>query len=515
MESTLLASVLGHLLFLGAVVWLFFFFYVEGICQMDRPRWKRVAALLDIGFLFLGVASPFVFSNLPTMREVLTLSPETPVGWIFLIVLTGIWAGALAGQAWVTLRLLRPEKISEMVSEKVSRVPYTPDREHWDLSFADVFGCSPSPTNPSVGQPPRYKNRHKTHPPRSWASRMLLDALAVRANQVYELRVVELTLRLPRLPRAFDGFRILHLSDLHLGRDLSPGYYRHALTCAAQLRPDLVVFTGDFTGMDAFHREAVATLSLVKGRLGTWVVFGNHDYYDRPEMLDYWLRHDGIERLDNRAVEFRRPDPDQPEAGDQALRLIGTEHPHQRVTDWDALVRGTECVVVEEQKESDAEDWESGWDETFAFLGVEKMETDSHLEPDRFPAENEKPSSNKEKGNSDGTSRGSVPEDRVFKIALTHRPDYFAPLARAGAHLVLAGHTHGGQWRFPFIGPIVVPSVYGRRYAYGLHRNGEALLSISPGFGIHTIPMRYNCPPEITLIELRCGDSEGGRKSRP
>ncbi|HPS03183.1 MAG TPA: metallophosphoesterase, partial [Candidatus Sumerlaeota bacterium] len=475
MESFLLASVLGHLLYGGAVVWLFLFFYVEGVCQLDRPRLKRTTALLNIGFLLAGLAFPFLFPHVETLREALTLSPVTPAGWAFLILLGGIWCGALAGQTWVTLRLLRPEKIPELVAEKVSRVPYTPDREHWDLSFADVFGCDQIPPNPAAGQPFRYKKRHKTHLPRSWASRLLLEALAMRANQVYELRIVELTLRLPRLPRAFDGFRILHLSDLHLGRDLSPGYYRHALTCAAQLRPDLVVFTGDFTGMDAFHREAVASLSLVKGRLGTWVVFGNHDYYDRPEMLDYWLRHDRIGRLNNGAVEFRRPAPPEVEADYQALRLIGTEHPHQPVSDWEALVSGTDCAVVEEN------------------------ETDEELE--QTEASDGRPDT--QRISLKKTREKSVPEDPVFKIALTHRPDYFVPLARAGADLVLAGHTHGGQWRFPFIGPVVVPSLYGRRYAYGLHRRGQALLSISPGFGVHTIPLRYNCPPEITLLELR------------
>ncbi len=481
MESTLLTSILGHLLYLGAVVWLFFFFYVEGICQMDRPQWKRAAALLNIGFLLIGGAYPFVLSGPASLREALTLSPVTPGGWSVLLVLGGIWIGAIAGQTRVTARLLRPEKIPELISEKVSRVPYIPDREHWDLSFSEVFGCDSTPRNPAVGQPPRYRKRHTLRYPRSWASRMVLDALAVRANQVYDLRMVELTLCQPRLPQAFDGVRILHLSDLHLGRDLSPGYYRHALTCAAQLRPDLVVFTGDFTGMDAFHREAVAALSLVRGRLGTWVVLGNHDYYDRPEMLDYWLRHDEIGRLDNRAVEFRRPAPPDSPTDCQALRLIGTEHPHQRVSDWEALVQGAESVVVEENEK----DEEVEADETTDAPGLRKF--------------SEK-----------GADEKRVPEESVFKIALTHRPDYFVPLARAGADLVLAGHTHGGQWRFPIIGPVVVPSVYGRRYAYGLHREGDALLSISPGFGIHTIPMRYNCPPEITLIELRCGDPDGG-----
>jgi predicted MPP superfamily phosphohydrolase len=75
-------------------------------------------------------------------------------------------------------------------------------------------------------------------------------------------------------------------------------------------------------------------------------------------------------------------------------------------------------------------------------------------------------------------------------------------LAPAGADLVLAGHTHGGQWRLPLVGAFVLPSLYGRLYAEGFRVIGSTLLYTSRGAGVHTVPFRYRCPPEVTLFTL-------------
>ena len=90
-----------------------------------------------------------------------------------------------------------------------------------------------------------------------------------------------------------------------------------------------------------------------------------------------------------------------------------------------------------------------------------------------------------------------------FRLVLSHTPDNIFRLARTGADLVLSGHTHGGQWRLPAIGPIAFPSRYGRRFTPGLQKIGSTLLYASNGIGVHTIPFRLSCPPEITLFILR------------
>ncbi|HVY58387.1 MAG TPA: hypothetical protein VHA77_11100, partial [Xanthobacteraceae bacterium] len=67
--------------------------------------------------------------------------------------------------------------------------------------------------------------------------------------------------------------------------------------------------------------------------------------------------------------------------------------------------------------------------------------------------------------------------------------------------LMLAGHTHGGQIRFPIIGALLAPSIYGTRYAGGLYYKSPTLMHVSRGVS-GLFPVRYNCRPEITLLRL-------------
>jgi len=74
--------------------------------------------------------------------------------------------------------------------------------------------------------------------------------------------------------------------------------------------------------------------------------------------------------------------------------------------------------------------------------------------------------------------------------------------AAAGIHLYLCGHTHGGQIRLPWLGAPMQNAACPRRYAHGCWRHGEMQGYTSAGAGCSMLPVRYNCPPEITLIEL-------------
>lgn len=86
-------------------------------------------------------------------------------------------------------------------------------------------------------------------------------------------------------------------------------------------------------------------------------------------------------------------------------------------------------------------------------------------------------------------------------IALTHNPDIF-PRLTSQVLLLLAGHTHGGQVRFPFVGSVVHPSDYGQRYARGhIVENGRHLF-VTSGIGTSIMPVRFNVPPEIVLLTI-------------
>ena len=95
-----------------------------------------------------------------------------------------------------------------------------------------------------------------------------------------------------------------------------------------------------------------------------------------------------------------------------------------------------------------------------------------------------------------------VPAD-IPRILLSHNPDYAESMpVSERVDLVLAGHTHGGQVRMPFsIAPITM-SMYGQKYAGGLVRSASGQVYVSRGIGVVGLPVRFNCPPEITIITL-------------
>ena len=93
-----------------------------------------------------------------------------------------------------------------------------------------------------------------------------------------------------------------------------------------------------------------------------------------------------------------------------------------------------------------------------------------------------------------------APEDTSV-ILLAHSPEVVGEVVD-GVDLILCGHTHGGQVRLPIIGPLYVPSRYGKRYVSGLYDLGRFAMYVSRGLGWSFLPFRLNCPPEVTLISL-------------
>jgi uncharacterized protein len=92
----------------------------------------------------------------------------------------------------------------------------------------------------------------------------------------------------------------------------------------------------------------------------------------------------------------------------------------------------------------------------------------------------------------------------AFALVLTHAPEAFEELAqRPAARLVLAGHTHGGQVRLPFIGALRVPSRYGTRFARGLFKLGDTIFYVNAGMGMSHFPIRFLCRPELTVLTLK------------
>lgn len=100
---------------------------------------------------------------------------------------------------------------------------------------------------------------------------------------------------------------------------------------------------------------------------------------------------------------------------------------------------------------------------------------------------------------------GRVPAGATI-VLLAHEPDYADTAAADGRmHLQLSGHSHGGQVRLPFLGPLVLPYL-ARKYSAGLYTVGEMSLYVNRGVGLIAPAIRLNCRPEVTLITLRRGE---------
>jgi hypothetical protein len=106
------------------------------------------------------------------------------------------------------------------------------------------------------------------------------------------------------------------------------------------------------------------------------------------------------------------------------------------------------------------------------------------------------------RGKPDVDAAFALVDPHVPCIGLTHHPDLIDEVEDRRIDLLLCGHTHGGQIRFPFFGPVVVPSKHEGRYASGFHRVGRVLMYVSRGIGAIP-PLRILCKPEIATFTLR------------
>ncbi|MEZ6130711.1 MAG: metallophosphoesterase [Planctomycetaceae bacterium] len=93
-------------------------------------------------------------------------------------------------------------------------------------------------------------------------------------------------------------------------------------------------------------------------------------------------------------------------------------------------------------------------------------------------------------------------EDEHLRILLSHTPDQRDFAVSSDIDLMLSGHNHGGQVVLPIVGPVYSPSQFGVRYSGGVYEFRDLLIHVSRGCGAMD-PLRFNCRPEITLLELQ------------
>jgi predicted MPP superfamily phosphohydrolase len=250
--------------------------------------------------------------------------------------------------------------------------------------------------------------------------------------------------RLPSLPEGASSLSILHLSDLHfVRRDRGKAAFLRSLP-----RPDVVVITGDLLGEPLAVRAVADALRPVRGRLASYFVLGSNDYY-APKPLNYAAYFRWRQRR-NKGVWGR--------SEDLIARL--------RQDGWE-LLRNRKASF-------------SGDGARFEVTGLD----DPHLQRHDFRV-------------------APRTDPQAFGMAVVHSPDLAPELAALGYDLIVAGHTHGGQVRMPFVGALITNGTTPAKLARGLSRLGRTYMHVSPGLGTSKYaPFRFLCRPEATILEL-------------
>jgi predicted MPP superfamily phosphohydrolase len=139
-------------------------------------------------------------------------------------------------------------------------------------------------------------------------------------NQCFQVELRELTLRLPRLPAAWDGLTILHVSDLHLCGTPCRPFYQHVFDlCMAAGVPDILALTGDVIDSPHHHRWVAPLVGRLKWGVAAFAVLGNHDKLYEPALVRRRLRRVGVRVLGNGWEQL--------EVRGEPLVVIGQEEP--------------------------------------------------------------------------------------------------------------------------------------------------------------------------------------------
>lgn len=251
-----------------------------------------------------------------------------------------------------------------------------------------------------------------------------------------------------KLPKAFDGMRMVFLSDLHGVR--IRGSYELLYQCILKNQPELILIGGDMVvGSSSFHDYlgVAGFISRLVDLAPVFYALGNHEHRllecekERGKILRYfrYLKAAGVTLMDNRSVYLRK--------GKERIALTGITLNLKYGTKW--------------WKDTKLDEFE-----------VERMVTKK--------------------------------SEVLFEILLAHIPMHYPLYAQMGYDLVLSGHLHGGVVRFPKLGGVLSPNcTFFPRYDSGMFHELQSTLIVSRGLGEHTIPVRLWNPREISLIELK------------
>jgi predicted MPP superfamily phosphohydrolase len=273
-----------------------------------------------------------------------------------------------------------------------------------------------------------YGGANRTDTPLRSLALSLTHVARAALTEPHMLSIEHERIQLTRLPQAFDGFRVVQLSDIHHGPFSSREQIERAVETANRLQPDIIALTGDYISKERHYAAPCAEMmGRLKARYGVYAVLGNHDHWTDAALITDLFRAEGITVLINEGIHF--------------------EH-------------------------NGASFWLAGVDDTM--VGLEDL----------------------------SLALSGARQDEM-KLLLAHNPIILRRAARASVDLVLSGHTHGGQ--VAIRGERSTVRGARKRLLKGHGRLANTQIYVNRGLGTVVLPIRYGCPPEISLLELRTG----------
>lgn len=261
----------------------------------------------------------------------------------------------------------------------------------------------------------------------------------------YKLRKVKLNF--PNLPDAFDGLKMIQISDLHLGSFMGTNHLEKAVKIIQEQNADVIFFTGDLVNdREVEAIEFTDTLRGMTAPLGVYSIFGNHDYGD----YYHWPTVEEKQANRENLVAFQK---------DLGWKLLLNEHTY--------IEKGQDRIGL---------------------IGVENWS--ARLNFKRY-----------------GDMKKAVDgmEPAAFNILLSHDPSHWKAEITSqykNVDVMLAGHTHGMQWGVEIPGVKWSPVKYFYKEWIDLYQEANQYLYVNRGLGFLGYPGRFGILPEITLFEL-------------
>jgi hypothetical protein len=263
----------------------------------------------------------------------------------------------------------------------------------------------------------------------------------------YDFKINSISLSFKNLPKAFDGFKIVQVSDIHSGSFDSKEAILEGINLINEQDADVILFTGDLVNNDSREIEQyVDDFKKLKAKQGVFSVLGNHDYGD------YKMWDSEQDKMDNLNLLFDFQEK-------MGFQLLNNQN-----------------VIL------------ANGDDKIGIVGVENWGNPP------FP----------QKGDLDLAITGL--EEVPFKILLSHDPTHWTKkVLEHPTHfdLTLSGHTHGMQFGVEIPGFKWSPIKYIYPKWAGLYEEAKQFLYVNRGFGFLGFPGRTGIRPEVTVIELK------------